>query len=65
MVGIMPTLVALMTAAGVLRALGFLDFFVSGALRQRAGGLPGATGSAGLHKNVFLFGGYRAGAGYF
>ena len=61
-VGIMPTLVALMIAVGVLRSSGFLDFLeelflpVSEYLHFPA---------AFLYQDVFFFGCYRAGVGYF
>ena len=60
-VEIMPTLIGLMVAVGILRASGFLDM-VAGMIGKVTGrfGFPGGTGSADIGENVFLFRGNRA-----
>ena len=52
-VKILPTLIGLMVAVGVLRASGFLD------------GISGGAGTPDYCKNVFFQRGYRSGTGYF
>ena len=60
-VQILPTLVGLMVAVGVLRASGFLDFLRS----DGKGAFPVGASAAGYRADVLSFGGHRAGAGYF
>ena len=62
---ILPTLVGLMCAVGVLRASGFLDLLASllGA-GDRLAAFSFRTGAGGDRENVFLLGGHGAGAGY-
>lgn len=57
---IMPTLIGLMVAVGVLRASGFLDF-LAGLMQQFTGkiGFPGGTGAIDAGEDVLIIGGYR------
>lgn len=64
-VGIMPTLIGLMTAVGVLRASGFLDFLGQAVSVVTDRLCIPAPGHAGVHReNVFFLSGQRAGAGH-
>lgn len=65
-IGIMPTLIGLMCAVGVLRASGFLtDLAVWVGKDHTRGSLSLRASSSGYRKNVFLLGGDRTGLRYF
>lgn len=63
---IMPTLIGLMMAVGILRASGFLEFFggLIGKLTEPMG-LPAPVVPLIFYQIVFLFGCNGTGAGYF
>lgn len=59
-IGIMPTLIGLMVAVGILRASGFLECFSNVcAIFTEKIGFPIRTASTCCCENVFIFGGNR------
>lgn len=59
-IGIMPTLIGLMVAVGILRASGFLECFSNVcAIFTEKDRIPVRTASTCCCENVFIFGGNR------
>ena len=64
-VEILPTLVGLMMAVGILRSSGFFELLGKLIGPATQAGTSDAADSAAYRKNVLFLRGYRAGAGYF
>ena len=64
-VEILPTLVGLMMAVGILRTSGFFDLLASDRTCHTGGGTSGTADTAPYCENVLFLCGNRAGTGYF